>query len=570
MFRGQAAFLRRKGFRVTAVSAPGPELDRFGQEEGVDTIGIPMQRQPSPLDDLRSLWRLWRLLRRLRPDIVEAGTPKAGLLGMLAAWLSGVPCRIYTLHGLRLETARGLLPLALALAERLTAAVSHAVVCVSPSLRQRAIELGLVPAWKARTTGPGGINGVDLKRFGTALEKPIGGTTIGFVGRLTRDKGVEDLYLAFRILRNQRKGLRLLLVGDFEEGDAIAPHLERAIRRDQDVLRPGFVDDPAPFFSDMDVVALPSYREGLPLTAMEAAAAGRPLVAARATGTVDAVVDGVTGLLTPPGDPRALAAALAELLNNPPKARRMGAAARALAEREFRPARVWQARLDLYRELAAEVRLGRRLWLLGLKRAFDIVAAAGLLVLTAPLLAATGALVALALGRPVLFRQRRPGWMGRPFRLVKFRSMTDARGADGRLLPDSHRLTRFGLFLRRWSLDELPQLWNVLRGEMSLVGPRPLLMEYWERYSERQRRRHEVRPGITGWAQVQGRNLLSWEERFELDVWYVDHWSLALDLRILARTVWIVLKGRGVTAGNRPTPELFRPLSTRSIAPVGD
>jgi len=566
MFRGQARFLRERGFRVTAASAPGSDLEKFASEEGVEAVGVEMVREPSPWADLKTLYRLWRLLRRLRPDIVEAGTPKAGLLGMLAAKLAGVPCRFYTLHGLRLETARGPKRVLLKTTERLAAWAANRVICVSPSLRARAIELGLVAPAKACTLGPGGVNGVDLERFGRALTRPLGSRTLGFIGRFTRDKGVEELYAAFRLLRTRHRGLQLLMLGDFEDGDPISPHLRRAIRRDRDVLRPGFVDDPAPFLADMDIVVLPSYREGLPLTAMEAAAAGRPLVAARATGTVDAVVDGVTGLLVAPGDPQALADAIGELLGDPARARRMGEAARAHAEREFQPERVWRTRLELYRELAAEQALRRPPLQTALKRCLDVAVSGALLLLLAPVMVCTAVAVACKLGRPIVFRQRRPGLEGKPFTLTKFRSMTDERGPDGELLPDERRLTSFGRTLRRWSLDELPQLWNVLKGEMSLVGPRPLLMDYWERYDDRQRRRHEVRPGVTGWAQVHGRNLLSWEERFELDVWYVDHWTLALDSRILWRTAAFVLRGRGVQPPAGSTSEVF----LGSAATLGD
>ncbi len=166
-------------------------------------------------------------------------------------------------------------------------------------------------------------------------------------------------------------------------------------------------------------------------------------------------------------------------------------------------------------------------------------------------------LVRLMLGSPILFRQLRPGINGQPFTLLKFRTMTDARGKNGRLLTDSQRLTSFGRFLRSTSMDELPELWNVLRGDMSLVGPRPLLMEYLSLYSPEQARRHEVKPGITGWAQVNGRNALSWEDRFQLDVWYVDHRSLWLDLRILWMTVRKVLAREGISGQGEATMSKF-------------
>ena len=191
------------------------------------------------------------------------------------------------------------------------------------------------------------------------------------------------------------------------------------------------------------------------------------------------------------------------------------------------------------------------------KRLFDLLLAALLLVLLSPLLAAIAMLVWRKLGRPVLFRQPRAGYGGRPFSVIKFRSMTSRRDAQGQLLPDAQRLTPFGAFLRSSSLDELPELANVLRGEMSLVGPRPLLLQYLERYSPEQARRHAVLPGITGWAQVNGRNAISWEDKFRLDVWYVDHQSVWLDLKILWLTFWKALKREGINQPGQATAEEF-------------
>lgn len=187
----------------------------------------------------------------------------------------------------------------------------------------------------------------------------------------------------------------------------------------------------------------------------------------------------------------------------------------------------------------------------------DLAIAAPGLCVFAPVLSIVAALVRINMGRPVLFRQLRPGLHGRPFTLLKFRSMADFRVDDDRLLGDAQRLTGLGRFLRRTSLDELPELINVLRGDMSLVGPRPLLLRYLDRYSREQMRRHEVRPGITGWAQVNGRNALTWEEKFDLDLWYVDNRSLSLDLRILWMTVVGVVTGRGISAAGHATMPEF-------------
>jgi lipopolysaccharide/colanic/teichoic acid biosynthesis glycosyltransferase len=198
-----------------------------------------------------------------------------------------------------------------------------------------------------------------------------------------------------------------------------------------------------------------------------------------------------------------------------------------------------------------------------LKRAFDIVFSAGWLIGFSPLLLVVAILVRLKLGSPVLFIQERPGLRAKPFRMVKFRTMTDERGPDGELLPDEQRLTSFGRFLRATSLDEFPEMWNVLIGDMSVVGPRPLLMRYVPRYSPFQARRMEVKPGVTGWAQVNGRNSLSWEEKFALDVWYVDHRTFWLDMRIVVMTFFKVLARSGAERDkNVPPLEEFRGKGT--------
>lgn len=199
-----------------------------------------------------------------------------------------------------------------------------------------------------------------------------------------------------------------------------------------------------------------------------------------------------------------------------------------------------------------------------LKPVFDVVATTIGLILLSPLLLLIAILVRIKHGSPVLFCQTRAGLHGKPFRLLKFRTMTNARSSDGHLLPDEQRLTRLGKFLRGTSVDELPGLINVLKGEMSLVGPRPLLMQYMERYTPHQARRHGVKPGITGWAQVNGRNAVGWEEKFRLDVWYVDHCNLLLDLKILLITSWRVLRRDGVCADGHATCPEFQGETRRN------
>ena len=192
-----------------------------------------------------------------------------------------------------------------------------------------------------------------------------------------------------------------------------------------------------------------------------------------------------------------------------------------------------------------------------LKRVFDLVAAIGILIVAWPVMLVAAILVRLKLGTPILFRQQRPGFGGKPFVLMKLRTMRDAVDSQGRTLPDDERLTKFGKILRSTSIDELPALWNVIKGDMSLVGPRPLLMEYLPLYNQRQSHRHNVKPGITGWAQVNGRNAISWDDRFEMDVWYVENQNFWLDIKILFLTVYKVVKRDGISAAGQATQSKF-------------
>jgi lipopolysaccharide/colanic/teichoic acid biosynthesis glycosyltransferase/glycosyltransferase involved in cell wall biosynthesis len=573
-YRGVLRHLRSSGFGPLIVSSPGANLVDVSLKEIVQSIAIPIEREISPAQDLKSLWRLYRIISRLQPTIVDASTPKAGLLTGIAAWLARVPHRVYTLRGLRLETATGVKRAVLWISEWVACACSHRVVCVSSSLRARAIDLGLVSATKTIVLGKGS-GGVDLHRFSIAnrqsaetrgIRKKLGippnALVIGFVGRFVKDKGIRQLAEAFQWLLKARPDLRLLLVGDFEAGDPIEPEIRQYLESEPAVIRPGFVSDTAPYYSLMDVLALPTYREGFPGVPLEAQASGVPVVTTNATGAADSVIDGVTGIIVPCGDTKALAIALDTLLSDPELRFRMGTAGRERMERDFRPEVIWDALVRLYRELIEEkpapVPIPARDPMPSSKRIFDIVVAGSALLLLAPLLALLAIVIRLGLGAPVFFRQERAGWSGSRFKCLKFRTMTEACDGNGQLLPDADRLTGLGRFLRNTSLDELPELINVIRGDMSLVGPRPLLARYLERYSAEQMRRHDVKPGITGWAQVNGRNALDWEQKFALDLWYVDHQSFWLDLRILAKTAWQVFRRDGIAkSGHVTMPEFL-------------
>jgi len=358
--QGQLPYLRDRGFHVVVISSAGKHLDRAAGIEGVTTIEMPMARKFAALSDLVTLWRLYQVMRSLRPTITNVGTPKAGLLGGMAAWLSGVPCRFYTLRGLRFETTKGLMRWILVGADHLSCRLAHRVVCVSKSVRDKAIASGLTSGEKAIVFGSGSSNGVDVSHFEPTPDKsrrtaelrrklgiPALAPVVGFVGRLTRDKGVPELVKAFLQLSSQFPDLRLLLLGSFEDEDPLPSEIRKCLQEHRQVILAGLIDDPAPYYSLMDVFVLPSHREGLPNVILEANAAGIPVAAARATGIVDAVIHGKTGLLFPIGDVAALAEVLATLLSDIALASKLAQAARDLVTREFRQEQIWEA---LYHE----------------------------------------------------------------------------------------------------------------------------------------------------------------------------------------------------------------------------
>jgi glycosyltransferase involved in cell wall biosynthesis len=364
--RGQLTYMRRRGFDVVVISAPGDELLALREREQVTTIAVPMEREISLLKDLVSLVRLYRVFRRLRPAIVNAGTPKAGLLGMIAAWAAGVPVRIYFLLGLRLETTHGLKGFILSLAERCASALANRVICISESLRRLYVTLGFTTKAKSCVLGEGSVNGVDVSAFiptsqaralRARLRIPDDAPIVGFVGRLTRDKGVPELLDAFDQILASFPDARLLLLGDFEDGDPIPDSYAKRLCSHPQVIMTGNVPDPPSYYAIMDVLAFPSYREGHGTVPLEAAAAQVPTVAFKATGSVDSVCDGVTGTLVPLGDVGSLARAVKRYLTDDLLRRKHGQAARGRVLRHFRPEMIWEL---LYGEYARLLKIRDR------------------------------------------------------------------------------------------------------------------------------------------------------------------------------------------------------------------
>jgi glycosyltransferase involved in cell wall biosynthesis len=355
--QGQPEYFQNSGFDVTVLR---PEK-RSGEWEvprpdGVRVLEVPMEREISPVRDIRSICHLWGILRTLRPTVTNVGTPKAGLLGGFAAWLNRVPCRFYTLHGLRFETTTGLRRKLLILAERLACRFAHRVVCVSHSVREKAIASGLVDRERALIFGAGSCNGVDVARFAPTQQRiwraaelrrqfgiPADAPVALFVGRLTCDKGIAELIEAFLQLENRISNLRLLLVGSFEDGDPLPEDIRKRLETHDRVILAGPVNDTAPYYAMADVLVLPSHREGLPTVVLEAHAAGKPVIGAAATGIVDLLVDGETGLLFPVGDVSSLANAIARLIEDKALARKLADAGRDQVKRKFRQELIWAA-----------------------------------------------------------------------------------------------------------------------------------------------------------------------------------------------------------------------------------
>lgn len=363
--RGQLAYMRNEGFDVAVVAGDETgELAEVGRREGVAVRPIRIAREMRPRDDAASLVAMTRALRDLRPDIVNASTPKAGLLGMIAARALGVRARVYLMRGLRLETETGLKRRILGATEHVAIGCASDVVCVSKSLRDTVVAGRYVRSAKAHVLGEGASNGVDAERFaptpdriaeGRAVRRELGipedAPVVGFIGRLVGDKGIAELARAMDRVREALPKARLLLVGADFAGDDVDPIATR-LRDAPWVSVVRHVSEPAPYFQAMDVLAFPSKREGFPNVPLEAAASGRPVVGFRATGTIDCVVSGVTGELVAMGDAAGLARELLAYLRDPDRARVHGAAGRARVLASFTHAKVWAAWAAYYRSLA--------------------------------------------------------------------------------------------------------------------------------------------------------------------------------------------------------------------------
>ncbi len=583
--------LVREGVGVTVCVPPGPRVKEI-EALGATVRSYSLARGSlNPLSLFAPVRALRGIIKDVRPDVVHSFTHQPNILARLAAPSGAAVVNSVTGLGSCFlgEGVKGRLVRAVFhFLYRATAGRCDALVFQNGDDQAYFQKHGM--AGSARGVCIRG-SGVDLERFSPDAYSPqewekvraeLGFTPDSVVftmaARLVRDKGVREFLEAARRVAESCPQARFVLVGESDPGNpsSLSPEEMRRAAQGGNVVFAGWREDMPLVWAMSDVAVLPSYREGLPVSLQEALASGLPVVATDVPGCREIAGEGGHCLLVAPREFAPLAEAMRILAESPELRRAKGKAARAKAEAEFDAHVLAGEHLGLYASFGQKFcetektdpcRPSRASEVFPVppvpstpkpKRWLDL----GLVLLTSPmwlpLTAMVAVVVALRLGRPVLFRQTRPGLGGKPFQLMKFRTMTDKRGPDGELLPDGERLTPLGRRLRSTSLDELPELFNVLKGEMSLVGPRPLLMEYLPLYSPEQARRHETLPGITGWAQINGRNALSWPEVFRLDIWYVKRMSLWLDLKVLFLTLGKVVRREGISAPGSATREKFK------------
>lgn len=351
---GQLEFLRNKGFKVGAICSPGSELE----ELNVDfKKAIKMEREISPLKDIISLFRLINYLRKEKPDIVNVGTPKAGLMGILASFFVRTPIRIYTLRGLRLETEKGLTRKILWLTEKIACILATEVICISPSLLEEARKLKLINSYKGKILNKGSSNGVQLNRFPNKnviknelieLGKTLGidekkDFVLGYVGRLTKDKGIEELVQSFKILQDKYSNIKLLILGELESTNEISIDLENEFQNNQGIIYLGYIKNPEKYYYLMDVFVFPTYREGFGNVSAESQAAGTPVIVSNVTGAKDTLIDNFSGFLIPSQNVDAIVEKVEILKNNRKLRNEMGRNGRKFIEENFNSEKVWDA-----------------------------------------------------------------------------------------------------------------------------------------------------------------------------------------------------------------------------------
>lgn len=541
------------GITVTTVKAPHPA--RFGH--------------PTPADLLARFagalrWRVWGIKH---VDVVlTADRPLNTLLLLWFCWLRGAQLVLDVREGLPDAAPPGA-PLGARLGQwwsramfRLAARKATQIAVLSPEIEQALMTKGIGIA--KTTLCPAGCDTALLTRGGDAPALPAHlapGPLIVYAGHMSSADSLGRLL----DLAAAAPSVSFVLAGDGSERGVLEARAHELGVLGKNVA---FIDPlPRRELGALLAAATAVYvHDGAPRAFFDALAAGKPVIVAGNGGARDITESRGAGIGLP-DDPAAAAREVIDYLRDEDGLRRARQQAAALAAGRFNLERVVASVRGLVEGAAAGAPRAdvMRRRMLATKRFIDIVGSAAALIVLSPLLLVVMILARIKMGGPVVFTQSRPGLKGKAFNIYKLRTMTNARDAGGKPLSDAARLTAFGKFLRRASIDELPQLWNVLKGDMSLIGPRPLLHEYMPYYSAEQHRRHDVKPGLTGWAVVNGRNAISWEDKFKLDVYYVDNLSLALDFKIALKTIWVLISGQGVSSPGQATFERFDEIMAR-------
>lgn len=570
--------LKKQGHEVIALIPRGEYFDSFAPL-GIQAVEYSINRGSlNPFSALSSIKEIAEILKQLRPNIVHTFMLKPNIFGAFAAKIAGIPYVINSLTGLGSfyvedNIKAKIFRFIIETLNRISFKIAKKVLFQNQDDLNLFVKKGLVGADKTTLIKGSGIdtqaflpycvderNTIRAKLLDSIDSNiPKDCVLVLMVARAILHKGVREYYASAEILKKRNPNFIFLYVGGVDLGN-IAPIDESFLKSSNAVIYLGERKDIRELIGACDVFVLPSYREGIPRTLLEAGSMAKPIITTNAVGCREVVSNGENGFLVEVANTQALTQALEKLCKDKDLQEKFGIASRKKVCKEFSVESVVQQYLCLYDEVLSPKNMeskNKSLYASILKPIFDRALALILLLLFSPILCVVGLLIRIKLGSPVFFAQERPGKNGKIFKIYKFRTMSDERDSKGELLPDEQRLKGFGKFVRKSSLDELPQLFNVLKGEMSFIGPRPLLVEYLPLYSKEQARRHEVSPGITGWAQVNGRNAISWEEKFKLDVWYVDNLSFLLDCKIFYMTFYKVIKRKDISSNTSVTMEKF-------------
>jgi len=556
-------FLQNRGYELSAVCSPGKWVKDI-EREGIKVKTIKIKRKISPLSDLITVFGLYFYFKKEKFNIVHTFTPKAGLLGQVAAKMAGVPIICNTVFGFYFHEGTHFLQRRFfVFFEKIAAKFSDLIFSINKEDIKTAAKEKICSKQKIKYCGIGvNVDRFNPERFSADFieeKKKILGINpanivLGIVARLVKEKGYLDLFDAFDIIVKKFPNVTLLIVGINEPEKKDSVQIEDIIKNyglEKKVLFLGERVDVDEIYPLMDIFVLPSHREGLSVSLLEAQATEKPVVATDIRGCREAVDRGRTGILVSVKNPDELANAIIYLLSNPKIAKEMGKNGRMKVKREFDERIIFNRIEECYQKLVEDKldkeNFGKK-FQQTIKIIFDFVAAFIGLIILSPLFLVVAILIKITSPGQIFFRQERVGKNEKIFKIWKFRTMIEGAekiGLGHMVAENDSRITKVGKFLRRLAIDELPQFINVIFGEMSLVGPRTALPHQIEKYSELERKRFQVKPGMVSLAHIKGWNALSWKERIKLDIWYLENWSICLDFKILFKTAIIVLLGKG-------------------------